>query len=127
MSVNEPIRILSVDDHHVLRAGIAAIINSQADMQLVSQASNGPDAIKQYREHRPHITLMDLRLPGQSGIDVMTAILQEFRNARIIILTTFDGDMEVQRALEAGAWGYFLKSMPSEELVEAIRQVHGGT
>ncbi|HEY1945612.1 MAG TPA: response regulator transcription factor [Bryobacteraceae bacterium] len=126
MSSPAAIRVLSVDDHPLLREGIASIINSQPDMLLVSQAANGAEAIQRYREHRPDVTLMDLRLPGLNGIDTMIAIRSEFADARIIMLTTFEGDVEIQRALEAGARGYLLKSMPPQDLVQVIRQVHAG-
>jgi len=120
------IRVLCVDDHPLLREGIAAIINNQPDMLLVAEASNGREAIQKYREYQPDVTLMDLRLPDMSGIDSMIAIRSEFPEARIVMLTTFEGDVEIQRSLEAGARGYLLKSMPPKDLAEAIRQVHGG-
>ena len=126
MSKEPQIRILSVDDHPLLREGLAAMIDSQSDMVLVAQASNAQEAIQQFRKHQPDITLMDLRLPDQSGIDAMVAVRAEFPEARVIVLTTFEGDVEIQRALQAGARGYILKSMPAKELMEAIRQVHLG-
>jgi len=126
MTTTARIRVLSVDDHPLLREGIAAIINNQPDMLLVADASSGSEALQKFREHQPDVTLMDLRLPDISGIDAMIAIRSEFADARIIMLTTFEGDVEIQRALEAGARGYMLKSMPPRELVEVIRQVYAG-
>ncbi|MGH9840817.1 MAG: response regulator [Blastocatellia bacterium] len=124
MSNQTRIRVLCVDDHPLLREGIAAIINSQPDMELVAEAATGHEAIQKFREHQPDATLMDLRLPDMSGIDALIAIRADFPEARIIMLTTFEGDIEIQRSLEAGARGYLLKSMPPKELVEGIRQVH---
>ncbi|MEP7337267.1 MAG: response regulator transcription factor [Acidobacteriota bacterium] len=126
MSDPTRIRILCVDDHPLLREGIAAIINNQPNMLLVADAATGCEAIQKFREHQPDITLMDLRLPDMSGIDSLIAIRAEFPEARIVMLTTFEGDVEIHRALEAGARGYMLKSMPPAELVEGIRQVHDG-
>jgi DNA-binding NarL/FixJ family response regulator len=126
MTTEAHIRVLSVDDHPLLREGLAAIINNQPDMLLVAQACNAQEAMQEYRKHRPDVTLMDLRLPDKSGIDAMIAVRAEFPEARVIMLTTFEGDVEIQRALEAGARGYMLKSMPPKELVEVIRQVHAG-
>jgi len=126
MSDVKTIRVLSADDHPLLREGIATLINSQPDMKLIAEAANGQEAIHQFNQHRPDVTLMDLRLPDISGIDAVIAIRSEHPEARIIMLTTFEGDVEIQRALEAGARGYLLKSMPPKDMVEAIRQVHAG-
>ena len=126
MSDKPRIRVFSVDDHPLLREGIAAIINSQPDMILVGQATTGREAIQGFKEYRPDVTLMDLRLPDLSGIDAMIAIRNDFPDARIVMLTTFEGDVEIQRSLAAGARGYILKNMPPRELAEAVRQVHAG-
>lgn len=126
MSEEKVIRILSVDDHPLLREGISTIIRNQPDMVLVGEAERGCDAVQLFRERRPDVVLMDLRLPDMSGIDALMAIRAEFAEARIIMLTTFEGDVEIQRSLEAGARAYLLKSMPPKDLVDAIRQVHAG-
>lgn len=126
MSEQASIRVFSVDDHPLLREGIAAVVNSQPDMLMSAQASNGCEGIQTFRQQQPDVTLMDLRLPDMSGIDALIAIRAEFPEARVIMLTTFEGDVEIQRALKAGARGYMLKSAPPKELVETIRQVHRG-
>src|SRR5262245_16617424 len=126
MSNGSCIRVLSIDDHPLVREGIGTIINSQSDMSLDGTASNGREGIEAFRALRPDVTLMDLRLPGLSGIDVMIAIRSEFPDARVIVLTTFEGDVDVQRALKAGARGYLLKSMPPQRMLDMIRQVHAG-
>jgi DNA-binding NarL/FixJ family response regulator len=126
MVAGNPIRILTVEDHPVFRAGLTTIIGSEADMLLVGQAVNAAEAITEFRRHRPDITLMDLRLPGTDGTDTLIAIRGEYPAARIIMLTTSDGDGDIQRAMRAGAWGYILKNMPQEELLEVVRSVHAG-
>jgi DNA-binding NarL/FixJ family response regulator len=126
MSEAIKIRVCSVDDHPLMHEGIATVIRNQPDMLLVAEASNGREAIQRFREHKPDVTLMDLRLPDMSGVDAMIAIRAEFPEARVIILTTFAGDVEIQNALQSGARAYVLKSTPPKELVEVIRQVYAG-
>jgi DNA-binding NarL/FixJ family response regulator len=126
MGEQERIRVLCVDDHPLLREAITTLIASQPDMLLMAAAPNGQEAIQQFRKYRPDITLMDLRLPDMSGTDALVAIRGEFPEARIVMLTTFEGDAEIHRALKAGARAYLLKSMPPSELVEVIRQVYAG-
>jgi DNA-binding NarL/FixJ family response regulator len=121
-----PIRILSVDDHPVLRQGLAELLGGQADMSLVGEASNGREAIQQFRAHHPDVTLMDLQMPEMNGLDAMIAIRGEFPEARIIVLTTYVGDAQVLRALKAGARAYLLKNSLHKELLESIRAVHAG-
>jgi DNA-binding NarL/FixJ family response regulator len=120
------IRILAADDHPLFRSGIAALLATQPDMSLVAEASNGHEAIAQFRVHRPDITLMDLRMPDMNGLDAMIAIRGEFPEARIIVLTTYTGDVQVLRAIQVGARAYLLKSLLDKELLETIRAVHAG-
>lgn len=126
MNEGKRIRVLSIDDHPLLREGIATIISNQPDMELVGQAADAHEGLQLYRQSKPDITLMDLRLPDMSGIDALIAIRAEFVNARVIILSASQGDMEIQRAMEAGARGFLLKSMPHKEIVAAVRLVHAG-
>ena len=120
------IRILTVDDHLLLREGIAAVLEAQSDMVLVGEASNGREAIDRFRQLRPDVTLMDLRMPDMNGIDAITAICREFPNARIIVLSTYAGDVQAAAALRAGASGYLLKNLVRTELLDTIRAIHAG-
>jgi len=122
----KPIRILAVDDHPVVRNGIAGLVADQPDMVLVGDASNGREAIQQFRTHKPDVTLMDLQMPELSGLDAISTIRDEFPQARIIVLTTYTGDVQIVRALKAGAQGYLLKNLLYKELLDAIRKVHAG-
>ena len=115
-----------VDDHFVLRMGLRGVLAAETGLTVVAEASTGPEAIARYREHRPDVTLMDLRLPGMSGLEVMAAIRAEFPGARFIVLTTSEGDEDIYRAFQAGARSYLLKSVGGRELIDAIRAVHGG-
>ena len=120
------IRILAVDDHVLVREGIAVLLGTEPDMTLVAEASNGREAIQQFRNHRPDITLMDLQMPEMNGLDAITAIRNEFPDAKIIVLTTYKGDVQILRAIKAGAQGYLLKNAFHKELTTTIRAVHAG-
>jgi len=124
--MTEPIRILVVEDHHVVRQGLMALIRTVPGLEVVAEAPDGDEAVRQFRQHKPDIALMDLRLPKMSGVDAIAAIRAEFPAARVIVLTTFDGDEDIYRALQAGARGYLLKGMDADELIEAVRAVHAG-
>lgn len=122
----KPVRLLIVDDHHIVRRGLVALLSTVPEMQVVAEASDGQEALVLYRQHQPDVTLMDLRMNTMNGVETTRAIRAEFPNARIIVLTTFDGDEDIYRALQAGARGYLLKGMETEELLSAIRTVHSG-
>jgi DNA-binding NarL/FixJ family response regulator len=124
--MTSPIRILTVDDHALLRGGIAALVSTQSDMEIVGDASNGREAIQQFRTLRPDVTLMDIQMPGVDGIEALIAIRAEFPNARVIVLTTYKGDVQAMRALKAGAQAYLLKGLLQKELLDTIRDVHAG-
>jgi DNA-binding NarL/FixJ family response regulator len=126
MNNDRKIRVLTVDDHPVVRNGIAGLVGDQADMVLVGEASNGREAIQMFRTHKPDVTLMDLQMPELNGIDAIIAIRGEFPHARVIVLTTYTGDVQIVRALKAGAQGYLLKNLLHKELLDAIRSVHAG-
>jgi two-component system, NarL family, response regulator len=126
MNAAGAIRILTVDDHPVLREGIAAVLASEQDMILVAEASNGREAVEQFRTHHPDVTLMDVQMPEVNGIDAIVKIREEFPDARIIVLTTYTGDAQAARAFKAGAFGYLLKNMVRKELIDTIRTVHAG-
>lgn len=121
-----PIRVMSIDDHPLLREGIAAIINNESDMTLIASVETGAEGIKSFHELQPDVTLVDLRLPDLGGIEVIIAIRAQHSGARLIVLTTFEGDVEIQRALKAGAAGYLLKNMPARQIVDTVRAVHAG-
>lgn len=124
--MSEPIRILIVEDHHIVRKGLVALLGMVDGMEVVAEGSDGGEALELFRKHRPDVTLMDLRLPGMGGVDAIKAIRETFAEARVIVLTTFDGDEDIFRALQAGARGYLLKGMNLEDLTAAIRAVHAG-
>jgi DNA-binding NarL/FixJ family response regulator len=126
MTGSSPIRILTVDDHPVVREGIAGLVVVQPDMTVVAEAANGRDAIQQFRAHRPDVTLMDIQMPEMNGLDALIAIRAEFPDAKMVVLTTYEGDVHILRALKAGAQGYLLKNTLHSELLQTIRAVHGG-
>jgi two-component system NarL family response regulator len=126
MTNSKPIRILVVDDHFMVRMGLSASLNVEPDMEVVAEAANGEDALRAYREHRPSLVLMDLRLPGMSGTDCTAAIILEFPDASILMLSTHSGEEEIFRAMQAGARGYVVKNIIREELLRAVREVHEG-
>jgi DNA-binding NarL/FixJ family response regulator len=126
MGASSKIKVLCADDHPLMRDGIASALRAQSDMEMIAEASNGREAVKAFRQNRPDVTLMDLRMPEMNGIDATAAILQEFPHARVVILTTYPGDVSASRALKSGALGYLLKRTLRNELVNAVRRIHAG-
>jgi DNA-binding NarL/FixJ family response regulator len=126
MTEDRTIKVLSVDDHPLFREGISKVVADQPDMAIIAEAATGRDAIEQFRKHKPHVLLLDIRLPDMSGIDVLSTIRTEFKDARALMLTTAEGDMDIQRALQAGARGYMLKSASPRDLMDSIREIHAG-
>jgi len=126
MSITHKIKVLTVDDHPLLRSGIAAVIQGEDDILVAGEAANGQEAIEAYQVHRPDVTLMDVQMPVMNGIDAILAIRRDFPGARVVVLTTYHGDVQALRALKAGAMGYLLKNMLREELINTIRAVHAG-
>ncbi|HEX4748405.1 MAG TPA: response regulator transcription factor [Bryobacteraceae bacterium] len=124
--MSDPIRVMVVEDHHIVRQGLVALLKTMPDIAVVAEASDGQQAMDLFRAHKPDVTLLDLRLPVLGGVEVLSRIRQQTPTARVIVLTTFDGDEDIYRALQAGARGYLLKGMRTEELMEAIRAVHAG-
>lgn len=124
--MSDAIRVMVVEDHHIVRQGLVALLGTVPDIEVVTEASDGQQAVEMFREHRPDVTLLDLRLPVLGGVEVLTRIRQQTPGARVIVLTTFDGDEDIYRALQAGARGYLLKGMRTDELLDAIRAVHAG-
>jgi DNA-binding NarL/FixJ family response regulator len=126
MSGTEKIKVMVVDDHPLMRVGVASIVNARADMTVVAQTGSGEEAVSLFQQHKPDVTLMDLRLPGMSGVDAILRIRSTFPLARFVVLTTYEGDADIHHALEAGAQGYVIKGMPFQTLVDALQRVHAG-
>lgn len=126
MSENKQIRVMIVDDHMVVRVGMTTLINAQPDMIVIADVANAQQTVEMYEQHQPDITLVDLRMPGMSGVEVITAIRKAYPSARCIVMTTYDGDEQIYQALQAGAWAYLLKSVSREEFLTAIRSVAAG-
>src|SRR5262245_58478139 len=126
MSKEKPIRVLIADDHFVVRAGLVTVVNTEPDMTVIAEAVNGKQAVELFRQHRPDVVLMDLRMPEMNGVEAINAIVKEFPDSRIIVLTSYDGDEDIYRALQAGARAYILKDMVGDEVIDAIRAAHAG-